>query len=52
MAKRNPTNFDVINIMNSMPNGNSARMLDLDYGYTVVLKKRARCDFAILWQNV
>ena len=54
MAERaNPTNFDVINIMNSMPNGNSSRMLDLDYGYTVVLKeKRARCYFAILWQNV
>ena len=41
MAERaNPTNFDVINIMNSMPNGNSSRMLDLDYGYTVVLKEK------------
>ena len=41
MAERaNPTNFDVINIMNSMPNGNSARMLDLDYSYTVVLKEK------------
>ena len=41
MAERaNPTNFDVINIMNSMPNGNSARMLDLAYGYTVVLKEK------------
>lgn len=41
MARRaNPTNFDVINVMNSLPNNNSARMLDLDYGYTVVLKNK------------
>lgn len=41
MAKRaNPTNFDVINVMNSMPNNNSARMLNLDYGYSVVLKDK------------
>lgn len=41
MAKRaNPTNFDVINMMNSMPNNNSARMLNLDYGYSVVLKDK------------
>ena len=32
--------FDVINIMNSIPNGNSARMLDLDYGYTGGLKEK------------
>ena len=41
MAERaNPTHFDVINVMNSMPNGNSSRMLDLDYGYTMVLKEK------------
>lgn len=41
MAKRaNPTNFDVINVMNSLPNSNSARMLDLDYGYTIVIKEK------------
>ena len=41
MAKRaNPTNFDVINVMNYMPNNNSARMLNLDYGYSVVLKDK------------
>lgn len=41
MARRaNPTNFDVINIMNALPNNNSARMLDLDYGYTIVIKEK------------
>ena len=41
MPKRaNPTNFDVINVMNSLPNNNSARMLDLDYGYSVVIKEK------------
>lgn len=40
MAERaNPTNFDVINVMNSLPNGASSRMLNLDYGYTIVLKE-------------
>lgn len=40
MAERaNPTNFDVINVMNSLPNSSSARILNLDYGYTLVLKK-------------
>lgn len=40
MAQRaNPTNYDVINVMNSLPGSSSARMLDLDYGYTVQLKK-------------
>jgi len=33
--KANPTNLDVINIMNSLPAGNSARMLDLSAGYYV-----------------
>lgn len=41
MAERaNPTNNDVINVMNSLPNGASSRMLNLDYGYTVVLKEK------------
>ena len=40
MAKRaNPTNYDVVNVMNSMPGGASSRMLDLDYGYTIKLSK-------------
>lgn len=40
MAERaNPTNYDVINIMNSFPTGNSAQMLSLDPGYTIELKK-------------
>lgn len=40
MAKRaNPTNYDVINIMNGMQGG-SSRILDLDYGYTIVLKDK------------
>lgn len=38
--KANPTNYDVINIMNSLPNTTSARMLDLDYGYTIVIKDK------------
>lgn len=33
--KASPTNLDVINIMNSMPAGNSARMMDLSAGYYV-----------------
>jgi hypothetical protein len=41
MAERaNPTNNDVINVMNSLPNGASSRILNLDYGYTVVLKEK------------
>ena len=40
MAERaNPTNFDVINVMNSLPNAGSNRILNLDYGYTVVVTK-------------
>lgn len=40
MAERaNPTNYDVINVMNSFPNSTSTRMLNLDYGYTIVVKK-------------
>ena len=40
MAKRaNTSSYDVINIMNSLPNSSSSRMLQLDYGYTIVVKK-------------
>lgn len=40
MAERaNPTNYDVVNVMNSFPNSSSSRMLTLDYGYTVQIKK-------------
>lgn len=36
MAERaNPTNYEVVNVMNS----SSSRMLDLDYGYTIQIKK-------------
>ena len=35
----NPTNYDVINVMNSLPNGSASRMLTLDSGYTIQLKK-------------
>lgn len=31
-------NPDVINIANALPNYNAARMAELDYGYTVVMK--------------
>lgn len=40
MAERaHPTNADVINVLNSLPNSSSARVLDLDYGYSVTIKK-------------
>lgn len=38
MAERaNPTNYDVINVINSMPNATATRMLNLQPGYTIVL---------------
>lgn len=40
MAERaNPTNYDVVNVMNSFPGGSTSKMLDLDYGYTVQIKR-------------
>lgn len=39
-TKANPTSNDVNNIINSMPNVASARMLNLDYGYDVVIKEK------------
>lgn len=39
MAERAvPTNYDVINVMNSIPNSTSSRIMDLSYGYSVVMK--------------
>lgn len=38
MAQRaNPTNMDVIQVLNSWPYANSARILNLDQGYTIVI---------------
>ncbi|SFN72874.1 protein of unknown function [Chryseobacterium oleae] len=37
--RANPTNYDVINVMNSMPNSTSTRMLQLNGDYTIVLAK-------------
>lgn len=40
MAERaNPTSSDVVNIMNSLPTSTSSQILNLDYGYTMELKK-------------
>lgn len=38
-TKAFPTNYDVINVMNSMPNSPSTRILNLDPGYGFSLKK-------------
>lgn len=35
----NPNNADVVNAMNSIPGGSASRMLDLDYGYTIEIRK-------------
>lgn len=42
MARRaNPTNIEVINIMNSLPHpAAGTRLLELDHGYTLVLKNK------------
>ena len=37
--RANPTNYDVVNVMNSLPGGGSARMLNLDSGYTIEIRK-------------
>lgn len=40
MAKNaHPSNYDVINVINSLPTSSSSRMLNLDYGYGIVIKK-------------
>ena len=35
----NPNNIDVINVLNSLPGGSSARILNLDSGYTIEIRK-------------
>ncbi len=41
MAERaNPTNLDVINVMNSLPTGGASRMLNLDAGYTIEIRDK------------
>lgn len=37
--RANPTNFDVINVLNSLPGGSAGRVLNLDAGYTIEMKK-------------
>ncbi|AYZ14195.1 DUF4251 domain-containing protein [Chryseobacterium arthrosphaerae] len=37
--RANPTNYDVINVMSSMPNSTMTRMLNLDGSYTIELSK-------------
>ncbi|MCJ7933772.1 MAG: DUF4251 domain-containing protein [Chryseobacterium sp.] len=37
--RANPTNYDVINVMNSMPNSTATRMLNLDGNYTIEVSK-------------
>lgn len=34
----NPSNLDVVNVMNSIPGGSSARLLNLDSGYTIEIR--------------
>ena len=36
--RANPSNLDVVNVMNSIPGGSSSRMLNLDYGYTIEIR--------------
>jgi hypothetical protein len=37
--RANPTNYDVINVMSSMPNATMTRMLNLDGSYTIEVSK-------------
>ncbi|REC48219.1 DUF4251 domain-containing protein [Chryseobacterium pennipullorum] len=37
--RANPMNYDVINVMNSIPNSTAARMLDLNGNYTIEMSK-------------
>lgn len=34
----NPSNHDVVNVINSIPGGNSGRLLNLDSGYTIEIR--------------
>lgn len=38
--RANPTNYDVIKVMNSMPNSTSTRILDLNGDYTILVKDK------------
>ena len=35
----NPTSYEVVNVLNSLPNSSSSNILNLEYGYTVEIKK-------------
>ena len=35
----NPTSYDVVNILNALPNSSASNILNLDYGYTFEIKK-------------
>lgn len=37
--KANPTSYDVINVLNSLPNSSSSNILNLESGYTMVIKR-------------
>lgn len=37
--RANPTNYDVINVMNSIPNSTASRILNLNGDYTIVVNK-------------
>lgn len=37
--KANPTNYDVVRVLNSFPNSSASQMLNLDAGYTLEIKK-------------
>lgn len=39
-TKANPTNSDILSVINAMPNGAASRILNLDYGYQVILKEK------------
>ena len=40
MAERaNPTNYDVVKVLNALPNSSSAQILNLESGYNLVIKK-------------
>jgi len=38
--RANPTNYDVIRVMNSMPNSTATRILDLNGNYTIVINDK------------
>ncbi|SEF76290.1 protein of unknown function [Halpernia humi] len=38
--RANPTNMDVVNVLSSLPNGNSQNILNLDQGYVLTIKDK------------